>query len=81
MIPDQDLTIISLIYNNFNLFQLFILIASLPGNSAVPVAFGLLPNKTASTYSQFLRIIGSLSDDIFKSKNSVFVFLKKKHYN
>jgi len=37
--------------------QVYIVMGMMPGKSAVPVAFGLLPNKFAITYRRFLEII------------------------
>jgi hypothetical protein len=48
--------------------QLFILIATLPQGSTVPVVYGLLPNKTAKTYTKFFRIVEGLAEGMFKGK-------------
>jgi hypothetical protein len=42
--------------------------ASLPNRGNIPTVFALLPNKTTQTYTQLLRIVKNLSDDIFTGK-------------
>jgi hypothetical protein len=45
--------------------QLFILMATLPNGSTCPTVYGLLPDKTAATYTQFFKIVKDLADDMF----------------
>jgi hypothetical protein len=42
--------------------------ASLPNRGNIPTVFALLPNKTTQTYTQLLRTVKNLSDDIFTGK-------------
>jgi len=45
--------------------QVFVLMATLPGGSQMPAVFGLLPNKKASTYTHFFKVVKGLADDMF----------------
>jgi hypothetical protein len=42
--------------------------ATLPNGKNIPAAFGLLPNKLASTYTHFFQIIAGLDEDMFKGE-------------
>ena len=46
--------------------QLFVLQAVITRTYSYPVVFGLLPNKTGTTYLKFFREVASLDKDIFK---------------
>jgi hypothetical protein len=48
--------------------QLFILVATLPQGSTIPVVYGLLPNKTAKSYTKFFQIVQGLADNMFRGK-------------
>jgi hypothetical protein len=50
--------------------QLFILMATLPQGSQIPAAFGLLPDKTAKSYTHFFNIIKGLAEDMFTGEGN-----------
>jgi hypothetical protein len=52
--------------------QLFILMATLPNGSTCPTVYGLLPDKTAATYTQFFNIVKGLADDMFTGRLFLF---------
>ena len=54
--------------------QVFVLMAKLPQGSQMPAVFGLLPNKMATTYTHFFRVVRGLSEDMFSGTLLCFLW-------
>ena len=46
--------------------------ARLPNGKYIPVAYGLLPDKTTHTYSKFLGILAQATPEMFTGKLLLF---------